>query len=138
MARTSTFVLGVACVAMLNMLNQASASDAIRKSCEGENVTVKIFASRDSEGRQWAPDYIHEATAAQEIIRKLWGAFHHQQALYAVIVNLHDPNADMVIMTERGLGIVELEHYFGNISIGSDGNWYADSMRVRSAPDANR
>lgn len=100
-------------------------------------MTVRIFVSRDSEGRQWAPDYAHEAAAAQEIIKKLWGAFHHRQTLYAVIANLHDPNADMVIMTERGLGIVELKHYFGEISIGSDGTWYADSKRIRSGVYSN-
>jgi hypothetical protein len=53
------------------------------------------------------------------------------------MANLHDPSAEMVIMTERGLGIVELKHYYGEVSIGSDGTWYANSKRIRSGVYAN-
>lgn len=93
---------------------------------------VKVYVGRDSEEHQWAPDYAHEAGAAQELVGKLWSAFHHLPHLYAVLVNQHRPNADMVIITERGVGVVELKHYFGRIRIGADGAWYAGGHPIRS------
>lgn len=100
-------------------------------------MTVKIFVSRDSEERPWAPDYTHEVRAAQEIAKKLWQAFHHQQQLYTLIANLHEPCADMVIVTERGLGIVELKNHAGRISIDPSGMWCANGRRIESGIHAD-
>jgi len=96
-------------------------------------VTVKIYVSRDSAGQPWPPDYSHEVLATIDIIKRLWLAFnHHQENLYAIVANLHRPSADLVIISERGLGIVELKHYYGDIS-QRGGLWYAGpNKRIRS------
>ncbi len=93
-------------------------------------MTVKVYVSRDERGRAWPPNCEHEARAAEQIVGKLWAAFHHIADLYAVGVNLHRPNADMVIMTEYGLGVIELKHYPGTISILPDGAWCADGRAI--------
>jgi len=100
-------------------------------------MTVKIFVSRDSEDRPWAPDYTHEARAAQDITMRLWAAFHHLPTLCAVIANLHEPSADMVLMTERGVGVIELKHNAGNIAINPDGTWYADHRPIQAGRFSN-
>mgnify|MGYP007070560483 CR=1 FL=1 len=43
------------------------------------------------------------------MLKKAWEEFHHIQATYAIIANLRHPSADMVILTERGVGILELK-----------------------------
>lgn len=95
-------------------------------------MTLRIFVSRDSEGRPWAPDYAHEVEPALEIIKKLWIAYHHLPELYLVMANLQYPAADMVIMTERGVGIVELKSHPGRITISSTGYWYYDGKPIRA------
>ena len=100
-------------------------------------MTVKPFVSRDDQGRLWPPDHEHEAQASEQIISKLWTAFHHCPDFYAVAVNLHEPNADMVILTERGLGVVELKHYPGTISILPSGAWCANGRVIQSGAYPN-
>lgn len=95
-------------------------------------MTVKLFVSRDSEGRQWAPDHSHEAHATQTIAQHLWTKFHHIDTLYLMIANLHEPSADLVIFTERGMGVVELKHHSGRITMNRDGLWCADGRPITS------
>jgi hypothetical protein len=93
---------------------------------------VKIYVSRDSEGRPWPPDYSHEALATVDIIKRLWSAFNHQGVLYAAVANLHRPSADLVLISEHGLGVAELKHYYGHITRRPDGTWYAGPKRIES------
>lgn len=100
-------------------------------------MTVKMFVSRDSEGHPWAPDYAHEVTPALEIIKKLWVSFHHLPELYVVIANLQYPAADMVVMTERGVGIIELKNHYGEIIIDRSGNWLTNGKPIQAGKYAN-
>ncbi len=93
---------------------------------------VKLFVSRDSGGRQWAPDHAHEAQATQEIAQRLWGKLHHVDTLFLMLANLHEPSADLVIFTERGLGVIELKHHSGQITLDRDGTWCADRRPITS------
>lgn len=94
-------------------------------------MTVKLYASRDSEGRPWPPDYSFEVRACIDIVRQLWLSFCKQDALYAVAVNLHAPSADLVVISEHGLGVIELKHYSGHIrALGNA--WFADGVRIRA------
>lgn len=68
---------------------------------------------------------------------RLWAAFHHLQALYVAIANLHEPSADMVVMTERGVGVIELKHHAGEITIGADETWYASGHAIRAGNHPN-
>jgi len=101
-------------------------------------MTVKIFVDLDSEGRPWPPDSSFETQATIDIIKRLWWAFDNKADLYAVVANLHHPSADMVIISERGLGVVELKHYYGRISQKSDGAWYAGPVRIKAGTDKSR
>lgn len=95
-------------------------------------MTLLFFVSKDIKGLEWPPDNSHETIAALEICRKLWTAFNSQTMLYSLIANLHQPSADLVILTEHGIGVVELKHYFGKVTIGADGAWYAGRTRIQS------
>lgn len=89
-------------------------------------MAVKYYVSQDSRGHEQAPDYSHEAMAVIEIVKKVYGAFNQLHELYALVVNLDDQEAaaDLVVITERGIGIVELKHYPGDISQRGT-KWYA-------------
>ena len=96
---------------------------------------VRVYVSRDSQGQPWSPDYEHEARSVIEIVKKLWLAFNSQKQLYAVAANLHRPSADLVILSERGIGIVELKHYYGRIS-RQGSTWYAGKARIKAGSES--
>ena len=91
---------------------------------------VKIYVSHDEQGRPDPADHIHENQSTIDIIKKLWLDYHKQEVLYAIVANLHWPSADLVVITERGLGVIELKHYFGRISQGPDCSWYTGPNRI--------
>jgi hypothetical protein len=99
-------------------------------------MTVKVYVGRDSDGRPWPPDYSHEALATIDIIKRLWSAFDHHEELYAAVANLHRPSADLVVISERGVGILELKHYYGRITQAADGTWYAGPKRIEAGAES--
>lgn len=96
-------------------------------------MTVKIYVSKDSDGKEWGPDYAHEMEGVIDLLRRLWAAYHHLPQTYAVVVNLHKPaHADFVLISEHGIGILDLKHYHGLIVINHDDNWYAGKKKIDS------
>jgi len=94
-------------------------------------MAVQAFVSRRADGTPWPPDHEHETGATCGIIQRLWAAFHHERVFYAAIVNLHRPSADLVLVNDRGLGILELKHSSGVIT-SRDGVWYADDDPIKA------
>ncbi len=98
---------------------------------------VHYFVGQNAEGRELAPDTSHETLAVIEIIKRVYEAFNHHQYLYALIANLNKQGAmaDLVVITERGFGVVELKHYFGTITLRGN-QWYAGNMPIHGKPGA--
>ena len=93
-------------------------------------MTVQFFIGRSPEGQPLSPEYSHEMLAIIDLCKGLWTAFHAQQPYYAVIASLNDPSLDFMIVSERGIGVMELKHYFGQVSCRDDGGWYAGPKRM--------
>lgn len=100
-------------------------------------MTLKIYVSQDNEGRDWAPDTPHEVEACEWMLKKAWMDFNHLHELYAILVNLRDPSADMLVMRERGIGVLELKHVFGELWIDPDGPWTVDSRPIHAGVHKN-
>ena len=77
---------------------------------------VKFFIGRDSSGKGWLPDRKHEADSVLILAKLLWLSFNHLPHYFAIVSNLHQPSADYVILTERGMGVVELKGFSGKFS----------------------
>jgi hypothetical protein len=54
-----------------------------------------------------------------------------------MIANLKQPSLDLVIITERGLGILELKHVKGVITIENDDIWYAGRIIIHAGIHLN-
>ena len=78
---------------------------------------VKYFVSKDSQGRQWPPDTSGESKEVVEIIKRVYSAYNDSEHLYAIVANLHIPDAyaDLVVITDRGMGFIELKGNYGKI-----------------------
>ncbi|MBE7551480.1 MAG: FHA domain-containing protein [Anaerolineales bacterium] len=96
---------------------------------------VKIYVSHDAQGRTDPAIYVHENEAIYDLIKRLWLAFHHQETLYTVIVNLPEPPADLIVISERGVGVIELKHYPGQITQKREGSWYAGQTPIKAGSE---
>ncbi len=95
-------------------------------------MAVKLYVSRDAEGKPWPPDRSHEVLGAQEIARQLWSRFHHLSDVYVVVANVRFPSADMLIMSELGFGIIELKHHAGKVVVDQHSGWTADGRLIEA------
>jgi hypothetical protein len=88
-------------------------------------VTVELFVGTDPDNRAWEPDYVHEAEAALRVAGKVWRALHASRERFLLAFNLHQPNVDLLVVSERGLGVVEMKSHRGKISLGEGDEWLA-------------
>ena len=97
---------------------------------------VQAFITRDPQGNPWPPVHEHEATAAIGLLQRLHEALHHEPQTYAVFANLHTPSADIVVVTEMGIGVAELKHVSGALNVVA-GDWYGDRQLIKAGAQAN-
>jgi FHA domain/Nuclease-related domain len=93
-------------------------------------MAVVAYVNRDPAGHPWPPVYEHEASAAIGLIQRLFEIVGQEPVLYLVFVNLQAPHADLVVASELGMGVIELKHYAGHLSV-QDNIWYAGTMMIR-------
>jgi hypothetical protein len=93
-------------------------------------MTVELFVGRDPQGRPWEPDFTHEVDAAIRIAGKAWRTFHAARELTLLAFNLHSPNIDLLVISERGIGLVEMKGHHGAISFGPEDHWLADGDKM--------
>jgi hypothetical protein len=92
---------------------------------------VKVYASRDEEGHARPPAHSQEVEGCLDVLRRMWRTFDRQDAFYAVGTNLRVSSADLVILSQLGLGIIEFKHIGGHISQRGD-TWYADAKPIEA------
>jgi hypothetical protein len=104
-------------------------------------VTVKLFVGKDPEDRAWEPDYAHEMEAALRVAGKVWRALHASRELYLLAFNLHKPNVDLLVISERGIGLAEMKSHRGAVTLGAGDHWLADGhpmLGYRTTPGKDR
>lgn len=94
---------------------------------------VSAYVTRD-ETREWPYTYAHEATGAVSLLQRLYTAFSDEPHEYAVIANLHSPQADLVVISELGFGVVELKHHPGRLSV-SGATWATEHGPIKAGAD---
>lgn len=98
-------------------------------------MTVKIYVGIDKNGELQEPVKSHERTGLRLICENLWHCFHSSNSdLYALVANpmLEGVDIDAVLLTNRGIGFLELKHYYGRIScLSPDGTWYANNLPIK-------
>lgn len=101
---------------------------------------VKVYVRRDSQARELPATHSHESWGTLDLIHRLWTAYSNQPTAYAVAVNLEKPSADLIIISQRGIGVVELKDVPGEIRQGGDGAWlhyYDGSLKRMKGGERN-
>lgn len=97
-------------------------------------MSVRAYVTRDHERNEWPPLHSHEATGAVTLIQRLYAKFADEPHPYIVIANVHQPSADLVVITELGVGVVELKHSAGRLQV--DGTtWATDHGPIRAGTE---
>jgi hypothetical protein len=96
---------------------------------------VQYYIRQDSQNRELARDSSPETLAIIDIIKRTYTALHQQQNLYAIIANFYkqDLSADIIMITEHGMGIMTLHHEDGSLS--QKGKvWYIGAKPIPGPP----
>lgn len=75
-------------------------------------MTVKIFIPQVEEKNQ-EYNWHHERRALIDLARSIYKLYHASAKFYAIVVSIKSPPADVIIITEDGLGVIELKNYGG-------------------------
>lgn len=100
-------------------------------------MTVQIYTGQDSLGTPQTSSHSHEQMALIQILKRCWSTFHQGEEFYTFAANVQKPSADLVVVSRYGIGIVELKHYSGKISVGGGDAWFAGNERIKSGCYSN-
>lgn len=101
---------------------------------------VKFFIGRDVLNQTHYPETSHESRGVREICEFLWRGWQHDSSRhYAIIASLQrlqngrKVSADLVIISETGVGVVELKDYYGGIRCDEpEGAWFAGPQLIKA------
>lgn len=101
---------------------------------------VKIYVGQDIQKFTHFPDKSHEARGVRQICEYLWDIWHHGSSRhYAIVANPkrthtgRELSADLVLISELGIGVVELKGSYNEIDCGKPNSaWYAGPARIKS------
>jgi hypothetical protein len=101
---------------------------------------VKFYIGRDLQNYTHYPDTSHESQDVRQICQFLWRGWQHDSSRhYAVVAspkrirNGREIQADLVIISEYGLGVVEMKKYFGGIRCDEPkGAWFAGPKLIEA------
>ena len=98
---------------------------------------VYFYMGRDLVGRASEPVFHQEMIGVERICRHIWQKFQAQDKTYAVILNVQrigvgqELSPDLVVISELGVGVVELKDYFGRINCEKpNGRWMAGTEPI--------
>ncbi len=105
---------------------------------------VKIYIGRDIQKFTHYPDTSHEARGVRQICEYLWDVWHHRSTrYYAIVANPkqtktgRELSADLAIISELGLGVVELKDSYNEIKCGKPGAVWKAGPKVIAAGSEN-
>ena len=100
---------------------------------------IQFYLGRDLQGQDSEPTFHQEIAAILPICRHLWVKLNPLKEVYAVIINNQrigvgqELAPDLVIISEMGLGVVELKDSFGLINCREPfGHWMAGKHQIMS------
>jgi hypothetical protein len=85
-------------------------------------MTVSFYIPRREDGEKGF-QHTFERNAAVEIANAFQQTYGDTDALYALVFNPDDPPADMIVITENGVGVVDFKHITGSVSGTIDTTW---------------
>jgi pSer/pThr/pTyr-binding forkhead associated (FHA) protein len=96
---------------------------------------MKIYAGEKSDRNLTTSSYLGEVEGILKLCRKLWSVCNKQPQSFAAIASLNYPRAELVILTEKGMGVVEVKNLPGRIHYYNPDQWYADETQILASSE---
>lgn len=100
---------------------------------------VKFYLGRDQQGRPHSYTFTHEESGARHICQYMYDRLDRNKETYALVANpcytgsFLELNPDIVIISEMGLGVIELKHHFGEVDCSDPaGPWHAGGTIIEA------
>jgi hypothetical protein len=85
---------------------------------------LHVYIGNNHQGQQEKFAYFHERSALLQIAQSLWQEYSRTDKVCALLVNLQNPQADLIILTQEGLGVVEMKDCRASIMGGVSSEWF--------------
>ena len=101
---------------------------------------VHCLLGADSKGRPSVADHSYEVDGAAELCMRAYEALDPEDEHIFIVHAPAIPGiaADLVVVKERGIGIVDLKGYAGTLTGRANEPWFADSKRVGAGREHGR
>lgn len=86
-------------------------------------MTVSVYISRTSDGNEKGFEFPYERNAALQIAKAMWRRYGTSNSHFALVANMDAPPVDMAILSNGGLGVIELKDYNAPITGRDDSKW---------------
>lgn len=97
---------------------------------------IRAYITRDQGQNEQPPAYAHEASGAIALLQRLHETFRDDPHPLAVIANMSHPRADMVVISELGVGVIELKHHPGTLAVHG-ATWSTEHGPIRAGDQAS-
>ncbi len=87
-------------------------------------MTFKIFTTPGDDGQAWGQEHKHERRPTLEIAQDIYRKHHGSGKYFALIANLREPPIDLLVITNEGMGILELKDFSSAVTGGESGPWH--------------
>lgn len=88
-------------------------------------MTVKIYISRNPDGTEQHFRETYERNAALQIAKTFWKVYQPVKTkLYTLIFNVQNPPADLVIISNDGMGIIDMKHIGDRVEGNERSTWH--------------
>jgi FHA domain/Nuclease-related domain len=102
-------------------------------------MTLSVYISRDkTTALERGFEFAYEREAALQIAKDLWQVYVTKATHYALIANVVNPPIDLLIISNDGIGIIDLKNYNTPISGDEDSAWMVVNDGVRKALECGR
>ncbi len=93
---------------------------------------VSVYIARDEHNKEKGFEYPYERQAALQIAKSLWRRYSKSSTHYALIANIDVPPIDLVLLTNNGMGIIDLKDYNSPISGTEDSPSTGENLSTSS------
>lgn len=84
---------------------------------------VLLYTGQHPNGTPRESAKSHEQGPMLDLVQQIYAKLHDSEHVMAIIANVSVPPADLVIVTQFGIGVLELKHCAGHITLQSSGAW---------------
>lgn len=87
-------------------------------------MSFTAYITRDADGNEISFEHPYERQAALAAAKRLWTVYSDMPVDCALIANLQSPPIDLVVVTNYGIGVIDMKEFSADIQGDTEGEWH--------------